>query len=442
VGHKISKRGAGGLTAAVLLAIAAIATVGGLGSAQAGPAAVRGAVALPSTCQTIHGGGKYTIVSDLPLQGASRFQTTQMTQAIDYVLKSHNYKAGKFSLTYASCDDATAQAGKYDPPTCASNANAYVRERSVLGVIGTFNSGCAQVEIPIANRASLSMVSPANSLVGLTQKGKSVSAGEPDKYYPTGKRNYTRVIASDNFQGAADAVLAKSLGVKKVYILNDSTSYGIGVATNFQGAAKADGIQVVGFEKWDPTASNFQSIMQKIAATKADAVFLGGITDSKGDQVIKDKVAVLGNNTKVKLLAPDGFAQTSTITLSGANNAEGMYMSASTLPTSQLKGPGKKFLSGFKKAQKISGDLQPYAIYAAQAAEVVYQAIAKSNGSRPSVTSALFKTNITNTILGTVKFNKNGDTASAKETIYVAKGGQLKVFKQITPPAKLVKAAA
>ena len=74
------------------------------------------------------------------------------------------------------------------------------------------------------------MVSPANTYVGLTHTGPGTAPGEPDKYYPTGKRNYARVVAADDFQGAADAQLAKQLGMKKVYVLNDKEAYGLGVA--------------------------------------------------------------------------------------------------------------------------------------------------------------------------------------------------------------------
>ena len=95
----------------------------------------------------------------------------------------------------------------------------------------------------MANRAPggpLAMVSPANTWPGLTQKTNV--PGEPTKYYPNGTRNYARVVAPDNFQGPALALLAKQLGVKSVFILNDKQAYGAGVAFYFQEAAKKMGI--------------------------------------------------------------------------------------------------------------------------------------------------------------------------------------------------------
>ena len=98
------------------------------------------------------------------------------------------------------------------------------------------------------------------------------------------------------------------MGVKSVYILNDKEAYGLGVAKNSQGAAKAAGIEVVGFAAYDPRPSSFEALFKKIKGTDPDAVFLGGLIDENSGQLINDKVAVLGpNDGDVKLFLPDGF---------------------------------------------------------------------------------------------------------------------------------------
>ena len=117
------------------------------------------ATALPaSSCGPLYyqGSGKpdYIIPSDLPLQGSGRTQTIQMTDAIKYVLKNASFKAGKYNVGYQSCDDSTAQAGKWVSGKCSANGNAYAQDKSVIGVIGTFNSGCAEIIIPILNKDS------------------------------------------------------------------------------------------------------------------------------------------------------------------------------------------------------------------------------------------------------------------------------------------------
>src|SRR5438046_5758576 len=146
-----------------------------------------------------------------------------MTEAVKFVLKQHNLKAGKDRSGYQSCDDATAQEGAWASEKCSANAQAYAQNKSVIGVIGTFNSGCAEIIIPVLNRAPdgpVGMISPANTYVGLTHSGPGTASGEPNKYYPSGKRNYIRIVAADDFQGAADALLAKQPGLKQGCSLN------------------------------------------------------------------------------------------------------------------------------------------------------------------------------------------------------------------------------
>jgi branched-chain amino acid transport system substrate-binding protein len=169
------------------------------------------------------GGGKTVkVVSDLPLQGSDRVQTEQMVRAMKFVLKQANNKAGDFDIEYQSFDDATAAAGKWDEAKCAENARAYVDDESIVAVIGTYNSGCAGIEMPILNEVGLAMVSPANTYAGLTHAAPGTTNGEPEKYFPSGDRNYVRVVASDDNQGKIGAQYMKdTLGVTKVYILDD-----------------------------------------------------------------------------------------------------------------------------------------------------------------------------------------------------------------------------
>ena len=386
------------------------------------------------------GSPQVLIASDLPLQGAGRSQTVEMTKAINYILAKRGYKAGKWTVGYQSCDDATPQAGKWDSGKVSANAQAYAADKTVVGVIGTFNSGAAAIMIPILNRApggAVAMVSPANTYVGLTHAGAGTAAGEPGKYYPTGKRNYIRVVAADDFQGAANAVLAKQLGKKSVYILNDKEAYGLGVATNFRNAATKLGIKVAGFEAWDPAATSYEALSTKIKQSGASAVFIGGLICENGGKLIKDLSAGLG--TGVQLMAPDGFTPISAVVEGAGSGAEGLTVSVAGLPNKQLKGAGKAFINAFGKS--IGKEPDPYSVYAAQAAVVLLDAIARSDGSRGSISAELFKTKVKNGILGTFTINKNGDTSSNPVAIYRVKGGKSTDFKVIIPPVSLVAAS-
>ena len=419
-----------------LLGVVLAVTVGGAFAHSTG------ATPLPaSACSAIQNpDGNLLVATDLPRQGAGRSQIVQMEKAVAFVFGQAGWKAGKYTLAYQACDDSTAQAGKWDSGKCSSNASAYAQDASVVGEIGTFNSGCAEIEIPINNRAPggpLAMVSPANTYVGLTHSGPGTSAGEPGKYYPTGKRNYARVVAADDFQGAADATLAKKLKVTKLFILNDKEAYGLGVSTNTKNAAVKLGIKIAGFTAWDGKATSYAALAVKIKQSGAQAVFLGGLICENGGKLIKDIRAGAPN---VTIIMPDGFTPVSADVQQSSGKAEGAYVSVAGLPNEKLPAAGQAFVKAFSAS--IGGATpQPYAVYAAQAAQVLAQAISQSDGTRAGVADQLFKVNIASGILGHVAFNQNGDVTSNPVTIYLVKGGKPTTYQVIVPASNLVAAA-
>ena len=393
--------------------------------------------ALPSaSCGPIRKGEEEPdalIASDFPLQGANRALTTEMADAIEYMLEQQDWKAGDTVLGYQSCDDSTAQAGSWDSAKCSSNGRAYANNASVIGVIGTFNSGCAKLVIPIANRESLAMVSPANTYPGLTEGGPGTEAGEPDNYYPSGTRNYARVVWNDQFQGAANAQYANELGLKKIFILNDGETYGLGIATLFAEYAEKLGIQILGNQKWDKKASSYESLASRVRSSGADAVFLGGIVCNNGGKLIKDIKAGAAN---VQLLGPDGWTPISA-TIEGAGAAaNNMYISQPGVPVDQLKGTGKEFVDGFTEAEGKAPN--PYTAYAAQAAQVLLAAIEKGGTDRAAVSSALFETDVTDGIIGSFQIDENGDTTLGLVSVYQIKNGEETYVKSVTPELDFV----
>lgn len=367
------------------------------------------------------------IVSDLPLQGSNLVQTEQMVQAIEYVLELAENTAGDYTIEYESFDDAIPSTGNWDEATCSSNARTYADDESIVGVIGTYNSGCAAIIIPILNEAGVAMVSPANTYAGLTHAAPGTEEGEPDKYYPSGTRNYTRVVASDDFQGRVGANFLKNdLGVKSVFILDDKELYGKGVADAFEDAAKTAGLDVAGHEGWDKDAPNYTALMTKIKATGADAIYIGGVSPNNGGQLVKDKVAVLGDNETVKLLVSDGFVLDSLFTDAGADNVDGAFGTAPTLPASQLVGEGAEFVSGFQAKIGADKSIQVYTLYAATAAQVLLDAIARSDGSREDIVTKLFETDLPTTATGAMAFSPDGDPQAGTEQLFRGDGAQKK----------------
>jgi len=369
------------------------------------------------------------IVSDLPRQGANRAQTTTMVNAINLALDERNNKAGDINIEYESLDDATAQAGQWDAAKCAENAQSAAQDDEIIGWIGPFNSGCAAVEIPILNEAGLAMISPANTYTGLTKPTPDES--EPDKYYPTGQRNYARVIVTDVQQGQAGASFMDEEGVESVYILDDRETYGKGVADEFQTAAEDLGIEVLGREGIDGSAPNYRSLMNKVAAADPDAIYFGGIIENNAAQIIKDKVGAGMSNEEVLFVGPDGIFVDELIT-QGGNSVEGIYTSFGGIPPEKLGSAGQDFIDKYEET--YDDDVQPYTAYAYEAANVLLDAIERASEDaggdvpdREAVIEQVFATQDFKGVLGTWSFDDDGDTSLTRLSIQEIEDGEFRL---------------
>ena len=358
--------------------------------------AVTGVALISSTQVQAAGTKTLVIATDLPLDPSDLDSSNSTNNAIALYLKQINYTAGKFKVALKLYNNATDTSNGWDPVQCALNVQSHVANKSEVAVMGPFNSGCAKLEVPILNQApkgAMLIVSNANTSPGLT---KPSHEGEPDIYYPTGVRNYARVSTTDDQQGAADAEFLKSKGVKSVYVLNDGQTYGQGVAQSFTAKAKAIGLKVLSTgsvgESWDPNQADYTDIFKKIAPLAPEAIFAAGSYINNGATLIKNKVAILGDNTKVKFMAPDSFTGYSAFV--NSPDAQGAYLSIAgisnnLLTKNQPNGVASKFLASYVKAYG-NPPVGAYSLYGVAAVQVILAAIAKSDGTRASITKAVF----------------------------------------------------
>ncbi len=321
----------------------------------------------------------------------------------------------------------------------AIDRRAFVRLASgFLKPVGPFDSPCAAVQIPIMNRAAagpLAQISGSATSVGLTHGGPGAAPGEPQRYYPTGVQSFARVVAADDVQGPAGALMAKRLGVKRLFVLDDAEPYGEAIAAKVRETTTKIGLEIAGAATWDYRDRSFARPAKRIARSGADGVFLGGIQTASGPRLLRDLRAVLGRDAK--LLAPDGFSDFKALVADTGPAAEGLVVSLPGVAAKELPDSGRRYVEEFEEA--VGADALPYSITYAQATEVLLKAIAASDGTRASVARHLFRTRIENGILGTFELNANGDTTAGAVTMYRIEGGEERPVTTITPPQSLVR---
>src|SRR3954451_19619166 len=407
-----------------------VAATGCLAAALAfGVTACGGGDSGDSSSNSSGGGGKsVTVYSSVPLQGASRENTGDLVKGAKLALEQAGGKAGDITVKYVSLDDSTAQAGAWTAEATSANARKAAQDKSTAIYIGEFNSGASAVSIPILNEAGVPQISPANTGVGLTTNKPGATPGEPDKYYPTGKRTYTRIVPIDTIQGAALVTLMKQNGCKKVAEVNDKEVYGAGLAKNVEIAAKdAGGLSVIMDEGIDTKAPNYRSLAQKAKSQGADCFVFAGVTASNAVQATKDFASALGPNAK--LYGPDGVCESAWVDPKKGGIPASLdartKCTVATLPPDKYPASGQQFFDAFKQKYGESQP-DPYAIYGYEAMNLALDAIKRSKtGQKADVLKALFATKDRQSVLGTYSIDQNGDTTLTDYGAYKVKNGAL-----------------
>lgn len=352
------------------------------------------------------------VVSSLPRTGRANAQTDAIVNSIRMALDEVSYKVAGMQVVYEDLDDATPTRGTWDAAREAENANIALNDPDVMVYLGPFNSGAAAVSIPILNRANLVMISPATTYPGLTKPGTG-AAGEPDLFYPTGVRNYARVVPTDDVQGAVAAAWAKQLGARAAYVLDDTGLYGHGIALVFASTATANGVNVVGGpDGIDDKASDSRALAQKIQRSGADLVYFGGTTQSNAGKLWLDLRTLMPN---VLLMGPDGILEDAFVQAAGAA-AEGTFVTFGGRTPASYTGAALDWLQRYR--QQVGADPPVYAIYGYEATRVALDAIQRAGvKDRASIRDAVFATRNFDGVLGTWSFDANGDTSLTTMTV-------------------------
>src|SRR3954469_23580461 len=351
-------------------------------------------------------GDTLTLYSSLPFDPTDRKQSTDVVNGEKLALQEAGGKVGKYTVKYVSLDDSTPSAGKWEAGKVSSNAREAAQNKQTIVYLGEFNSGATAVSLPILNRSGILQISPSNTAVGLTKK--SADPAEPDKYYPTGKRTYGRVVPADNIQAAAQVTYMKDQGVKKVYVLDDKEVYGKGVADAVAADAKKSGIQVVGDEGIDPKAANYRSLAAKMKSVGADRFFFGGITANNAVQLWGD---VFASNPNIKGFGPDGVAETAFTSKIPTSTQKNTFITTPPLPEQLYPPTAKKFFGDFKA--KYGSDPEPYAIYGCEAMNAALEAIKNAGDKgncREDVIKGFYNIKNRTSVLGTYSIDADGDT--------------------------------
>jgi branched-chain amino acid transport system substrate-binding protein len=220
-----------------------------------------------------------------------------------------------------------------------------------------------------------------------------------------------------------------------LFVLSPASADEREFATNVEKAARRLHLAVVGSATFDPESGDYGALARRVARAAPDAVVVAGSLAPKTVGLIRDLRAALGPDAAIVL--PDGFTPIDELIKLAGPAAQGLYVSSYGIPNSHLPPRGSRFLAEYTKAHGSPGpDLG--AAYGAQAAQILLAAIARSDGTRASVTAELRRTRIDNGILGDIRFDRRGDLVEAPFTFFRVADRSFVVDRVITARSALL----
>jgi branched-chain amino acid transport system substrate-binding protein len=353
-----------------------------------------------------------TIGITVPLTGSDAEAATLIRDGAMIAIDDANAQGGVagYKIDVIVLDNGTTTAGQYDPAQAATNARKLVANANLVANVGPEMSGSGKAMSPILSQGNLATITPSSTNPDITDPKFAA------QFRPAGKAIYFRTVTTDAYQGPNMAnYFAQTLKVKKVYILDDSGAYGVGMADAFEAQAKKIGLTVLGHDQLDPREADYTTILTKIKSMTPDALYFGG-TSLAGIKLVKQSYDVLPNIVKG---GGDGAYSASLLKGAGYPAIEGWYatIAAPYIADNPEVAPWVKRFEA-----KYGHGPTSYSFTAYDAVLVIFDAVkrvaeAGKPVNRDTVRDAIQSANV-KTLQGGVSFDENGDIKDRTVSVF------------------------
>ncbi|OWR31880.1 branched chain amino acid ABC transporter substrate-binding protein [Saccharibacillus sp. O23] len=339
------------------------------------------------------------IATQSPLSGSSSIQGEAIRLGAQMALedRAKEFKDLGFSLELVPYDD------QGDAKKGVANSEMIGADQAVLGVIGHLNSGVSIPSSVVYEKYNIPMISPASTATEFTDRKLKVA---------------NRVVARDDFQGPAGAQYAvNELGAKNIFVIQDKTAYGQGLAEAFRDEAQKLGATIAGYEAITVGEKDFNGVLNIALSKKPDFIFFGGLY-AEGGLLVKQ---AREKGITAPFMGGDALDSSGMVEIAGDSVKDSLYSSVATDITKSAE--GKKWADRYK--EKFSKNAEGYSVYAYDSMSVMLNAVKSAidaNGgklpAREAVRDAVRATKDFKGVATEVSFDDIGDNVYAKVFIY------------------------
>jgi branched-chain amino acid transport system substrate-binding protein len=313
-----------------------------------------------------------------------------------------------------------------DPAKGAAAARTLAADKNVVAVIGPYNSGVAQMVMPVLAEHQIALVSSSNTLTSLTLGDDPT---RPTRQWP----DYFRLVGPDSVQAKFLAHQARTLGYSNAAVVSETKAVSKGLADAFARAFTAAGGTVSVQQVVPDGATEFDDFLTAAAAAPAapDLLFFGGEYNVAAGL----RVAASTKGLNAPLMGGDGMNDPAFINGAGAA-AEGSYAGGVGVPLDPRT--ASTFRNAYKKAGFTSDptDYGPYAYDATNSVIAVLRSTLKGEDELPTKIRPLVVAGLQSTdrigITGRVAFDAFGDARKPRFSLDRVQGAPL-AWAQIAP---------
>ncbi|MBI4352858.1 MAG: branched-chain amino acid ABC transporter substrate-binding protein [Candidatus Omnitrophica bacterium] len=344
-----------------------------------------------------------------PLTGDQAYIGTGVLQGAQMAVEDANAKGplfGDAKVELLGLDD------QHNPTQAVLAANKLAANPDVMGVVGHFNSSCTKAASAIYHEGRMTQITPASTNPEISRQGFDT---------------FFRICATDDVQGPAAAEFVWSkLGAKRIAVMDDHTTYGKGLADEFEKKFKALGGTVLRRDAITQGEKDFTPLLTKVKSVNPELIFYGG--------VYPELALLIKQSRKTGLDAPwmggDGIFDVTLIKLATPRFSHGTYATMLGVDPHSLPS-AKDFVARYEARH---GEIGSFSAYAYDAANVLIEAIRRAGAKdRKRVLQEVRKMKDFQGALGVVNFDEKGDAVGRSIGVFKVEEGKFKFIEEIKP---------
>ena len=285
-------------------------------------------------------------------------------------------------------------------PRTATQAATKLTTLNPVAVIGTYGSAVTEASQNIYDEAGVVQIATGSTSIRLTEKNL-------DKFFRTCPR--------DDQQGQSAVKVLQDMGLKKIAILHDNTSYSKGLADEIKDGLEKSGkdVKIVFFDALRPGEHDYSTILTKLKGIDPDGIMFTGYYPEAA-MLLRQ---MQGMKWSVPMVGGDATNNSDLVKIAG-DAATGYYFLSPPLPSDIDPEGSKAFLDAYHKAY----DAYPnsvWAIAAGDAFKVLVEAIKAGNTTPESIASYSHK-DLKDFVglSGIINFNAKGDRTGDLYSLY------------------------